>query len=174
MPQTRTTPTIPTTTDRVAQYSTTTQPPTDRGAIKQRPSTHRPTLGDTNTERERPTPNNPAHPMRSTPATQHPTGATDRPTSKRPTTRRITAAAATLTALLALFVTLLAPTATAATNTATSINTHQTRRPVASRPADPTDALTVGALCLAGIVATAGGVLWYTARTRRTLDSDPS
>lgn len=90
---------------------------------------------------------------------------------------RIATAAATVTALLAILLTSLALPAQAATNdanTSSGIGTQPTHHPVASRPTNPADGLTVGALCLAGIVATAAGVLWYTARTRRTLDSDPS
>lgn len=44
----------------------------------------------------------------------------------------------------------------------------------ASAPTGTTGALIFGALCLTLILATAGGVLWYTVRTRRTLDPDPN
>jgi hypothetical protein len=103
----------------------------------------------------------------------HPTAAR---TAHR-TVGRTAAAAATLAALLAILLTSLvipAQAATHGTDTTTAIATQQTHHPVASRPGSPAGALTVGGLCLAGIVATAAGVLWYTARTRRTLDSDPS
>jgi hypothetical protein len=43
---------------------------------------------------------------------------------------------------------------------------------VASEPTGSSGGVLFGGLCLAGIVATAGGVLWYTVRTRRTLESD--
>jgi hypothetical protein len=42
-------------------------------------------------------------------------------------------------------------------------------RPAVSGPTDSTGALVFGGFCLALIVATAGGVLWYTVRTRRSL-----
>ncbi|HEX5401987.1 MAG TPA: hypothetical protein VFX16_06760 [Pseudonocardiaceae bacterium] len=52
------------------------------------------------------------------------------------------------------------------------VGTPQAPHPVASQPTGSSGAVLFGGLCLAGIVATAGGVLWYTVRTRRTLDSD--
>jgi hypothetical protein len=69
---------------------------------------------------------------------------------------RIIAATATLMALLSVAVT---PVAAAAA----------TRHHAAARPSGTGD-LVVGLLCLAAIVATAGAVLWYTARTRHTPD----
>jgi hypothetical protein len=50
----------------------------------------------------------------------------------------------------------------------------RTRHQVASRPTDSSGALVFAGICLAAIVATAGGVLAYTARNRRTPDSDPT
>jgi hypothetical protein len=97
-------------------------------------------------------------------------------TTRHHITRRVATSAAAVTALLAILFTVLALPAQAATNTTNTgsgIGTQQTHHPVAS-PTDPAGALTVGALSLAGIVATAAGVLWYTARTRRTVDSDHS
>jgi hypothetical protein len=42
--------------------------------------------------------------------------------------------------------------------------------PVASKPGNSSSDLVFAGLCVAGILATAGGVLAYTVRTRRTLD----
>lgn len=100
--------------------------------------------------------------------TTQPHGTAQPHRSRARTTSR---AAATITALLAILLTTLAIPAQAATS---SSGTGQTHHPVASRRANHSDGLTVGALSLAGIVATAAGVLWYTARTRRTIDSDAS
>jgi hypothetical protein len=55
-------------------------------------------------------------------------------------------------------------------NVGSGVGVPQTRHNTASRPAGSSGALVFGGVCLAGIVATAGGVLWYTVRTRRTLD----
>lgn len=49
------------------------------------------------------------------------------------------------------------------------IGTPQTRS-AAAHPVGSSTALMFAGLCVAGIIATAGGVLWYTIRTRRTLD----
>lgn len=68
---------------------------------------------------------------------------------------RIIAATATLVALVAV---LVAPVS------AVAAQQHASGRP------GSTGDLIVGLLCLAAIVATAGAVLWYTARTRRTSD----
>lgn len=70
---------------------------------------------------------------------------------------RIIAATATLVALVSVVVTPVAAAAATAQHHA------------AGRPSSAGD-LVVGLLCLAAIVATAGAVLWYTARTRRTSD----
>jgi hypothetical protein len=68
---------------------------------------------------------------------------------------RVIAAAATLVALVSVIVT---------PATAAAAQHHAAGRP------SSTGGLVVGLLCLAAIVATAGAVLWYTARTRRTSD----
>jgi hypothetical protein len=124
------------------------------------------------------------------------------PTSARPHSNRTTAAAAAIALLTALLCTVFAlptkattlsaarPTAaaTSAIKANTDVNTGRpltsttgsgTESPseqhqVASRPTNSSGDLVFAGLCLAAIVATAGGVLAYTARNRRTQNSDPT
>jgi hypothetical protein len=93
---------------------------------------------------------------------------------------RVTALTATVALVVAvLFVLFALPARAATTNDSTignaggsGVGTPQTQHPVASEPTGSSGGVLFGGLCLAGIVATAGGVLWYTVRTRRTLESD--
>jgi hypothetical protein len=91
----------------------------------------------------------------------------------QPRPSRIAALAATLTLLVATLFAAFALPAQAATiggDVGSGVGTAQ--HPVASKPTGSSSGLVFGGLCLGGIVATAGGVLWYTVRTRRTLDTD--
>jgi hypothetical protein len=95
------------------------------------------------------------------------------PAVAQPGVGRIAAIAATLTLLVAVLSAAFALPARAATlggSVGDGVGTAQ--HPVASQPSGSAGALVFGALCLGGIVVTAGGVLWYTVRTRRTLDAD--
>lgn len=85
---------------------------------------------------------------------------------------RFVALAGALAILVALLLGALALPAAAATsgNVGSGVGVPQTLHNTASRPAGSSGALVFGGVCLAGIVTTAGGVLWYTVRTRRTLD----
>jgi hypothetical protein len=85
---------------------------------------------------------------------------------------RAVALAGALAILVALLFGALALPAAATTsgNVGSGVGVPQTRHNTASRPAGSSGALVFGAICLAGMVATAGGVLWHTVRTRRTLD----
>jgi hypothetical protein len=96
-------------------------------------------------------------------------------TAAQPRTGRIAAIAAALTLLVAILCTAFALPARAATiggSVGDGIGTGVVQHPVASQPTGSSGALVFGGLCLGGIVATAGAVLWYTVRTRRTLDTD--
>jgi hypothetical protein len=110
----------------------------------------------------------------------NPSTATNAAAVTQPGVGRIAATAATLTLLVAILFAAFALPARAATtdndavggavssSVGSGVGTAQ--HPVASKPTGSSGAVTFGALCLGGIVATAGGVLWYTVRTRRTLD----
>lgn len=93
---------------------------------------------------------------------------------------RIAVAASTLALLVGVLLCAFALPARAATlggptgdtnttSTGSGVGTPQTR-PVASRPNGSSGDLVFAGLCVAGILATAGGVLAYTVRTRRNLD----
>lgn len=120
------------------------------------------------------------------PLTMPSTSAADRPSDEptthalataptRSTANRVTALAATLALLAGVLIFALALPARAATigggnaSGGSGVGTPQNSS-VANHPTGNSGELVFAGLCVAGIVATAGGVLWYTVRTRRTLD----
>jgi hypothetical protein len=104
---------------------------------------------------------------------------------EQPHTGRIAVFAATLAILVVVLVGAVALPARAATvpdntgsgalggslsgNTGSGVGTGVAAQPTASAPDGSSGALLFGGFCLAAIVATAGGVLFYTVRTRRTV-----
>jgi hypothetical protein len=109
----------------------------------------------------------------------NPSTATNAAAVTQPGVGRVAAIAATLTLLVAILFAAFALPARAATTSdavggavsssvGSGVGTQQ--HPVASKSTGSSGALVFGALCLGGIVVAAGGVLWYTVRTRRTLD----
>jgi hypothetical protein len=91
-------------------------------------------------------------------------------TQNQPITRSGRAAALAL--LVGILFTLFALPAQAATtgNTGGSgVGTPQAQH--SGQPTGSSGGVLFGGLCLAAIVATAGGVLWYTVRNRRTLEN---